>query len=412
MVKVALIGAGDRGKDRYGKYILESNEIEIVAVAEPNAIKRAEASLKHKISREMQFESWEKLLELDKFCDGIIIATSDDLHFQPAIQALEKDYHILLEKPMSNNLDEVIAIGEAEKKSKGDVMVCHVLRYTPFYSKLKSLIDSKEIGDVVSIQHNENIGYYHFAHSFVRGNWRNAEKSSPLILAKSCHDMDILLWLAGDKCNSISSYGSLNFFKEENQYENAADRCFDCNIHLDCEFSAQKHYLPNIGKWPSSTIVPVQTENAINEVLKHGPYGRCVFKCDNDVVDNQVTILKFDNNVTSTFNLCAFTNDISRTIKIMGTKGEIRGKDTINEIEVNIFGKTSIKLRPEVLEGGHGGGDTGIMNDFVSLLKGSKTKSLTSASISVESHVMSFAAEHSRTIGDTVNVEKFWNERK
>lgn len=411
-VRIALIGAGDRGKDRYGEFAIQYPEnIEFVAVAEPNVTKRKEFSRKHNISNELQFDSRELLLNKEKFCDGIIIATQDDMHFEPAKKALENGYHVLLEKPMSNDISECIKLGKIAAKSNKAFMICHVLRYTTFYSAIKKAIDDGLIGTITSVQHNENIGYYHFAHSFVRGNWRNTKESSPLILAKSCHDMDLLLWLVGKRCTRISSFGELSYFKSDNAYRDAGDRCLDCKVEKDCAFSAKKLYYKNIGNWPTTVITETQNEEAVTKALEEGPYGRCVFKCDNNVVDHQVTIIEFEDGVTATFNLSAFTNKVHRTIKIMGTKGEIRGDDSKNEIEISRFGsndKTIIK--PEVITGGHGGGDHGIMRDFINLIKTNSGEALTSADISVESHVMSFAAEESRIKNKTINLKEFYQK--
>lgn len=403
---VAIIGAGDRGKDRYGAYILERpDRIKVVAVAEPNPIKRHEIAVRHQLGTSQLFESWEALLAQEKFCDGVLITTSDDLHFQPVKIALEKGYHVLLEKPMSNKLEEVLAIGDAARQAVGQILVCHVLRYTPFYSTIKAILDSGEIGQLLSIQHNENIGYYHFAHSFVRGNWRNTALSSPLILAKSCHDMDLLLWYAGADARTVSSFGELSYFKASSAPEGSGTRCLlDCQIYSDCPYAAQKIYYPNIGRWPTTIASDIQTADGLTEALKTGPYGRCVYHCDNDVVDHQVTTIAFENGVTATFNLSAFTNEVNRSIKLMGTKGEIRGNDLNNEIVVKIFGGESRTLYPKEVAGGHGGGDTGIMDDFVKILSGEKALSLTSAEKSVASHVLCFAAEQSRCTGKTVEI--------
>jgi len=411
-VKVALVGAGDRGKDRYGAYAREhGNDIEFVAVAEPNSMKREEFVKQHKIPKENIFTSWEELLEKEQLADGIIIATQDDMHYEPTKLALEKGYDVLLEKPMSNDIKETVKLGELAKKYDNTFMICHVLRYTPFFEKVKSLISSGMIGDVMSVQHSENIAYYHMAHSFVRGNWRNSDESSPIILAKSCHDMDIILWLVGERCNKISSFGSLSHFKSENQPEGAHDRCLECGVEENCPYSAKKLYYKNLGNWPTTVVTDIQTEESLTEALKTGPYGRCAYKCDNNVCDHQVTIMEFEKGITATFNLSAFTELQNRTLKIMGTKGEIRGVDTLNQIEVRLFGEQDYKtIEPEIVKGGHGGGDTGIMDDFVSLLRGKDGKALTSADISVESHVMAFAAEHSRTTGKSVEIKKFYEE--
>ncbi|WP_425447642.1 Gfo/Idh/MocA family protein [Dethiothermospora halolimnae] len=411
-IKVALIGAGQRGKDVYGNYALKhSNDIEYVAVAEPNEIKRKEFMKKHGIKEEYAFKSWEPLLDKERFCDAVVIATPDNTHYKPAKKALEKGYHMLLEKPMSNDAKECVELGRLAKKLNRVFMICHVLRYTPFYSTIKKLIEDKTIGRVMSIEHSENIGYYHFAHSFVRGNWRNSDESSPLILQKSCHDMDILLWLTGKRCKKISSYGTLSYFKPENAFENAGDRCLDCDGEEKCPFSAKKLYYNYIGGWPTTVITEAQTEESVTKALEEGPYGRCVFNCDNNVPDHQVTIMEFEDGINITFNLSAFTNGIHRFIKIMGAKGEIIGDDSKNEIEVNIFGSNEKKIiTPERVAGGHGGGDNGIMNDFVSLLLSKKGKALTSADVSVESHIMAFAAEESRLSNKAINMEEFYKK--
>lgn len=410
-IRVGLIGAGQRGKDIYGNYALINPEhIEFVAVAEPNEIKRKEFSEKHNIKPEYQFESWEQLLEKDKFCDAVVIATPDRTHFEPAKLALKKGYHILLEKPMSSIPEEVMKLGIIAKENNKVFMICHVLRYTPFFNTIKKIIDSGEIGDIMSIQHNENIGYFHFGHSFVRGNWRNSNLSSSLMLQKSCHDMDILLWLVGSPCRKIASFGELSYFKKERKPEGAGDRCVECSIESKCPYSAVKLYYNNVGRWPTTAIVEIQTIDEVKKAVAKGPYGRCVYNCDNNVVDHQSTILEFENNVTATFNLSAFTNQVNRTLKIMGTKGEIRAIDSKNEIEVQLFDTNERKVvNPKQITGGHGGGDTGIMEDFISLILSNKGKALTSANVSVQSHMMAFAAEESRLTDKVVNMKDYYN---
>lgn len=409
-IKVGLIGAGQRGKDVYGAYALTHPEyVEFVAVAEPNDIKRKEFSEQHNIPLENQFSSWEELLNRDKFCDAMIIATPDKMHYEPAKIALKKDYDLLLEKPMSNDPKECIELGRIAKEKDNLFMICHVLRYTPFFTTIKNIIDSGEIGEILSIEHNENIGYFHFGHSFVRGNWRNADESSPLILQKSCHDMDILLWLAGSDCTKIASFGKLSYFKSENKPEGASDRCVNCKVEKDCPYSAKQLYYNAIGEWPTTAITPIQTKEGVKKAVEEGPYGRCVFGCDNNVVDHQSTILEFKNGITATFNLSAFTNKVHRTIKVMGTKGELQGDDSKNEIEYQLFNTNEKKvITPKRVMGGHGGGDTGLMDDFVSLMLSKQGEALTSASKSVQSHMMAFAAEESRLKGETIILKDYY----
>ena len=417
MLRIGVIGAGNRGKDIYANFILEkTDKAEVVAIAEPNPLKREEMIKKHSISSENIFEDWREFLAKDKFCDAIILATGDDMHFEPICEAMKKGYDILLEKPMSNKVDECIKIVEMAEKYKVKVMVCHVLRYTPFFSKLKELIESGIIGEVVDIQHNENIGNYHFAHSFVRGNWRNSDETSPLILQKSCHDLDILSWLLdGAACKKIASFGRLAHFKKENAPEGSADRCLDCKYLDSCIYSPKKIYYKNIGAWPTLVATDIQTEEGLEEALRNNKYGRCVYKCDNNVVDNMVTIIEFENGVNVTFNLSAFTDEVCRTIKIMGTKGEIRGNDLKNHIEVYEFGQGDTRysngkkteLIPEILEGGHGGGDTGLMQDFIELCLGNKNDSRTNPRVSLESHIMAFAAETSRVTEKVIKMDEY-----
>lgn len=412
-ITAALIGAGARGQYAYGNYALNHKDsIEFIAVAEPNETRRSQFATKHNISNEMMFSTWEQLLGKEKLADAILICNNDESHYEPTKIALEKGYNVLLEKPMSNNLEEVIRLGELAKAYPNQVfMICHVLRYTTFFEELKKIVDSKELGELVSIQHNENIGYWHFAHSFTRGNWRNSDETSPLILAKSCHDMDILLWLVNSTCNKIASFGSLSHFNADNFNSDKMDkRCLSCAEEEECPYSAKKLYL---GERPifASVVHPEPTKENLIKALLEGPYGRCVYQCDNNVVDHMVTILEFDNKVTATFNLSAFTKDIHRTIKLMFTHGEVGANDHENIIEIKKFGEVESKIiHPHEVEGGHGGGDTGIMNDFVNCVANEIYNTRTSALKSVESHIMAFAAEHSRINSCVVHVNEYLNK--
>lgn len=414
-ITVAIIGAGARGMYAYAPYFKQHEELgRVVAVAETHDTRREICVKEHNIDEENIFRNWEDLLKEDKLADAIIIANNDESHYEPTKLALEKGYHVLLEKPMSNKLEDIVRLGELAKQYPNQVfMICHVLRYTTFFSKLKEIVESKELGDLVSIQHNENIGYWHFAHSFTRGNWRNSNETSPLILAKSCHDMDILLWLTGKKCKNISSFGHLTHMRDKNFKYGMADRCLDCKVEEKCPYSAKKLYLSENPIF-AKVVHPEPTKKNLEIALKTGPYGRCVYKCDNNVVDHMVTILEFEDDITATFNLSAFTEDCNRTIKLMFTHGEVGGNHIKNTIEVKKFehfGQNTIKtIIPEEVEGGHGGGDYGIMKEFVKLVAENGGEGRTSATKSVESHIMAFAAEYSRLNKEVVNIDKFWNE--
>jgi predicted dehydrogenase len=250
------------------------------------------------------------------------------------------------------------------------------------------------------------------AHSFVRGNWRNSDKSSPMILQKSCHDMDILRWLIGADCSNISSFGELTYFKAENAPEGAPLMCLDgCKHKNECAYYAPKFYLTEDTDWPTSAISNDHSYEARVKALKEGPYGRCVYHCDNNVVDHQVVSMEFTNGVTAAFTMCAFTNEISRTIKLMGTEGEIRGAMEKNEIEVKNFASgTTDVIHLQEGKAGHGGGDDGIMKDFISLLQSQKTDVDYCIDDSVHSHLMAFAAEKSRLEKKIVNMAKYTDE--
>ena len=414
-VTLAVIGAGCRGMYAYAPYLLENQHLgNIIAIAEPNEQKRNLFKKMYNIDEKNVFKDWQSLLENDKIADAIIIANNDEDHFNPTKIALEKGYNVLLEKPMSNKLDEVIELGNLAKIHSDKVfMVCHVLRYTPFFTELKRIIDSKELGQLVNISHHENIGYWHFAHSYTRGNWRDSNKTSPLILAKSCHDMDLLLWLIGKKCLNIASFGSLSHMKEENFIEGImSDRCIDCTIENNCPYSAKKIYLEDNKLVASLNAVCTNpTKENLKKAIDDGPYGRCIYKCDNNVVDHMVNILEFEDNVTATFNLSAFTKECTRTTKLMFTHGEIGANHMKNLIDVYKFGENSHKvIYPKVQKSGHGGGDYGIIKDFISIIQNNYGDYKTSAAESIDSHIMAFAAEYSRLNKMVVNINEFKNK--
>ncbi|MBS4179376.1 Gfo/Idh/MocA family protein [Lederbergia citrea] len=409
MITAALIGAGNRGMQAYGSYALKyPHEVKFVAIAEPNGEKRNKFSALHQIESSMAFESWEELLEKDKFCDALLICSPDRFHYTQVMKAIKKGYNILLEKPMSPNPQETLEIAKEATDQNVLLSVCHVLRYAPFYQELKLLIDSKVIGDIMSIQWNENVGYYHQAHSFVRGNWRNTEESSPMLLQKCSHDLDMLQWLIGSSCQSVSSYGSLSYFKEENAPEGSTMRCLDgCKVEKECPYSAIKWYLHERDEWPANVVSVYPTIESRLKALQEGPYGRCVYRCDNDVVDHQTVNMLFENDVTVAFTMSAFTKDQCRTFKIMGTKGEIEGNDWKNELIVRSFsGKTEV-ITPESISGGHMGADTSIMSDFIARVERKEKESLTSALVSAHSHLIVFAAEESRLSGKTVDFQTY-----
>lgn len=415
-ITVALIGAGGRGLNTFGGYAQSHrHELQFVAVAEPGKERRDKFREIHGIDQAMCFESWEELLDKPRLADAVIIATMDHMHFKPTLKALEKGYHVLLEKPMSNNPKECVIMGEYARKYDRVFSICHVLRYTQFFSVIKKLLDEGRIGRLVSIQHNENVGWWHMAHSFVRGNWRNSDQSSPMILQKSCHDMDIILWLAGADCTKISSFGSLTHFRKENAPEGAPLRCTDgCSVESECPYSAIREYLSEKPRWTANAISLDHSLEARTKALETSPYGRCVYHCDNNVVDHQVVTMEFANEVTAAFTMCGHCSINNRSLKLMGTRGEIRAAMELNEIEIFDFSTKAVEtIKLSAAVDGHGGGDAGLMKDFVNLVANDgKVKGKTEASLSVQSHLMAFAAEKSRVSGRVTDMEEYLEELK
>ncbi len=410
-MKLILIGAGQRGMI-YASYAREQGH-EIAAVAEMDDQKRKAAGAFLGVPEDMLFRTGAELLRLPKTADAAIIATMDRDHYQEAIPALEKGYHLLLEKPVSPVPEETLEIEKTALRTGRHVTVCHVLRYNPFFRELKKAVSDGKIGKIITIQHNENIGNFHIAHSFVRGNWSRSDTASSLIMQKSCHDMDLLVWLTGSRCESVASFGDLTYFKEENAPAGAAARCCDCPLKDSCRYSVYQCYLPMAGEWPATVLTGDQSREGLEEAFRTGPYGRCVFRCDNNVCDHQVTILRFENGVTATFNLSGFTNRMARSIKIMGENGEIRASEELNEIEITRFASTwngrseSETIHPAAGTSGHGGGDSGIMDDFIAMMTGRGSETSTTISESVESHMMACAAEEARVTGSVIRLADF-----
>ncbi len=400
-----LVGAGSRGLLSYGKCLEDIPDADVVAVAEPREWYRKEAVRRHQIPEENVFTSWKELEDVPKLADAVIIATQDSDHITPAIMLMKKGYHVLLEKPMATTLEDCLQIYKQSVESDVILSVCHVLRYTPYFRKIKSLLNEGVIGQVISVDHQERVAYWHHAHSYVRGNWRKESESSPMILAKSCHDMDILLYLLGNECESLSSYGALHHFRAENKPKDAASRCLDCTLADEgCPYSAKKIYLSRAEQgefeWPVDILTTDHSVDGVIRALKEGPYGRCVYECDNDVVDNQVVALKFKGGIEATFTMTAFTADCARQTEIFGSLGTLKGNTEKLEVCSFLTGETTqidFAEHSNDVSGGHLGGDRGIVVDFLETLRTKKPEQVRESALdALRSHVMAFAAEQSR----------------
>ncbi len=414
-VKVVIVGAGARGTcyaDLLGDM---PDQAEVVGVAEPREFFRERLARKHKIPAANVFTTWEDMAAVPKFADAAIIGTQDRMHLEPMRAYAGKGYHILLEKPMAPNAADCREIAALAKRHKVIFSVCHVLRYTDYTTALKRVVDSGVLGEIVSMQHLEPVGYWHFAHSFVRGNWRNETESSFMLLAKSCHDLDWIRHIMGRPCTAVSSFGSLQHFTAANRPAGAADRCLDCAVEATCPYSAVRYYGERLrtGKhgWPLDVITSDMTEAGVAKALREGPYGRCVYACDNDVVDHQVVNLEFAGGATASFSMVGCTGSRPRETFIFGSRGELHGDShtiKVFDYTTNKLTETDTRTGDTTLLGGHGGGDGRIITNFVEAVAANDpTKVISGPDVSLETHLMVFAAEAARRQGRVIRMSEF-----
>jgi predicted dehydrogenase len=416
-ITVAIIGAGGRGCG-FADLIAQSgyaNLGQVVAVAEPREAYREALRTRHGIADAMVFRTWEEFVAQPKLCDAVVISTMDRDHVGPAVACLDLGYHVLLEKPMATSLDDCLAIEAAQRRAGTVVAVCHSLRYHKQFAMLKALAASGRIGEIVSVDQLEQVAFWHQAHSFVRGNWGNEERATFMLLAKSCHDIDYIAHLVDRPCRRVSSFGALTYFTEANAPAGSTARCTDgCRVERTCPYSAIATYVEaaQLDGWPAGAVSPVHTKEAHLEAIKTGPYGRCAYRCDNDVVDHQVVILEFEGQVTTTFTMTAFTQGGGRKIRVHGTLGEI--EMTEETLIVRTFAGNDVEvITPGQELGGHGGGDTRVVTAWLqAIAQGDRTLVLTDAQESLRTHAIVFAAECSRREGRTIDVPAWLAEQQ
>ena len=412
-VTLAIIGAGGRGSG-YARYATEhADRAHVVAVAEPRDAYRDRLVAQHNIAPEHTFTDWRDAAAAPKLADAVLICTQDTMHVEPAVAFAKAGYHILLEKPMAPDDAGCRQIVTAVREAGVQFAVAHVSRYTPYTQRLKALLEDGAIGDIVCLQRLEPVGYWHQAHSFVRGNWRNEAQASPMLLAKSCHDLDWIRHIMGVPCQAVSSFGSLKHFRLEEAPEGAADRCLDCTVEADCPYSAKRFYLDKLANdqlgWPLDVLTPEPTEPNVMAALRDGDYGRCVYKSDNDVVDNQVVSMEFEGQRSASFTMTAFTEAAGRRTEIFGTRGHIRGDGRHLQIFDFLSNETEqidTEATDHSILGGHGGGDFGLMDNFVRAVStGDSSHILSGPEETLETHLMVFAAERARHERRVVDVE-------
>lgn len=457
-MKAILIGAGQRGALDYAPYALRHpHELRFVAVAEPIRERRQFFALQHRITESEQYETWEELLTRPKLAQAALICTQDQMHTQPTITALRKGYDVLLEKPMATTAEECRQLVSVAELTGRQLHVCHVLRYTQHFQTLREIIQSGILGQVINIDHRENVSWWHMAHSYVRGNWATESKSCPMILAKCCHDFDILLWLLDRKCERLSSTGALLHFRAENAPPGAPQHCLDgCPVSGTCPYYAPWIYIDLIPLWravaqspewiartaartqlkapwlvrrlskvlpilrqisdyrgwPSSVVALDPTPETLMEALRDGPYGRCVYHCGNDVVDQQVVSMEFEGNLSVTLTMHGHSHLESRTTRIEGTCATLQAFLSLASSWIEVSEHRSdrnIRYNTTTFrESGHGGGDEGLMHSFVnSLREGSMKEALSTAQTALESHLIAFAAENARRDHRAIEMKEY-----
>lgn len=449
-------GAGHRGLETYGNYALDHPEqIKFIAVADPNPDRRKKFQKLHHIPDDMAFSSWELMMPLNgnKLADIAFICTQDRMHYEPAMRAMDLGYQIFLEKPISPVLKQCQALAQKAKETKRIVQVGHVLRFTPFFQKIKEVIQSGKLGKILQIEHTENVSYWHYGHSYVRGPYHKENFSSPLILAKTCHDLDLIYWYLDEQPLDVRSVGALTHYCPENAPEGSPERCTDgCPQEASCPWFAPRLYIKaepllRIGQhshfiiyrllskwaiknnifirflakfnkrirsflewpmWPITAISEDLSYEGRMKALREGPYGKCIYKTGNDVVDHQTATFRFPGGTTATLRVIGISDLEGREVKIFGTKGTLRGVFRYNEEKLIYrdfrYNNTEILLQSGMNFDAHGGGDSGIMDAFIKVLrKEAKPEEMGTADIfaSLESHYMGFAAEDARITNET-----------
>ena len=408
-VTIAVVGAGLRGRE-YARLAEKSGRGRVVAVAEPDPARRSALQQAYGMERSSVFEGWADLAAAPRIADVAIIATQDRQHADPAVRLAGLGYHLLLEKPMAPTEADARRIVEAVEGAGVIGAVCHVLRYTSYTRALKALIDEGRLGELVNVQHLEPVGWWHQAHSYVRGNWRNSVESGPMLLTKSCHDLDWLAYLLGGAPTSVASFGGLAHFHPCKKPDGAAARCLDCSVESSCPYSAKRLYLgcledDDLARWPLSAVTPLRDRDAVLAALREGPYGRCVYDCDNDVVDNQVVAMQYAAGLTATFTMTAFTPMWRRQTRLFGSHGSVDGDGRFLRVTDFRTGETETIDAGDPGEAGHDGGDGGLVDALLAAVAEDDPARLSSTmAASLASHRVVWAAERARLTGTVVSL--------
>ena len=397
-VSIVAIGAGNR-TNKYLEYVRRNpDKARLIGVVELNDLRRQKVAVEFGLDASCCYTDYRDFFRSPLEADAVMICTPENMHFEPAMLAIEAGYHVLLEKPIAQTLEECMAIGEAARRKNVIVSVCHVLRYHPYFIKLKELACSGELGNIISINHCTSVGVDRATHSFVRGLWSREADTNPMLISKCCHDIDFLLWLTKTRCRKITSFGSLRWFRSKNAPEGSAERCIDCKVEAQCPFSAVDLYRVR-RDWISNFDIPQgkTIDQVIEDELREGKYGRCIYHCDNDVVDHQIVSMEMDSEVTINFSMDLFTLKDHRKTHICLTEGEIDGNETLLRVRrfrggaETVYDFSNLSHQPF-----HAGADLDIVADFIDAIHSEEKYLRTSIDLSVESHRICFEAERSR----------------
>ena len=413
-MRLAIVGAGERGVT-YGRQAVATGSAVVTAVAEPRPERRAAAAAEFGIAPRWSVADWPELATRpDLDVDAVVVATPDRQHTAPALAFLDRRLPLLLEKPMAPDEDEARQIVAAAERADVIVCVAHVLRYSAYTTTIKSALAGGAIGDVVAVEHLEPVGWWHYAHSFVRGNWRREDESNPMLMAKCCHDIDWLSFLIDRPAHRVSSFGSLTHFTAANKPAGAGSRCLECAVEADCPYSARRIYLDHVDepaaqRWPMSVLAVEVDRQSITEALRVGPYGRCVYDCDNDVVDHQVVNIEYAGGVTASLTMTAFTPMAFRKTRIFGTRGMLEGDGySVNVFDFVTGHSTTVQVvdPADPLAGeGHLGADAALTRSFLAAVRtGDPGLILTSPRVSLHTHAIVWAAERSRRRGSVERI--------
>lgn len=417
-VTAVIVGAGHRGVGYSNLSLHKPEMLRIVGVAEPDPIRRRRAAERFDVPEENLYETAQEMAQVPQFADAAINGTMDLDHVPTTLPLLEAGYDVLLEKPICPTREELLELLRTVRRTGRKLMIGHVLRYAPFYVAIKQRLVAGEIGDLYAVHSTEAVSYHHMAAAFVRGRWRRRE-TNPMLLAKCCHDLDLITWyLSGHRPRYVSSMGARTVFCEANAPEGSGTRCLvDCAVEAQCPYSARKNYLEQrrwgTYAWESIEHIEEPTDEDRERSLREdNPFGRCVYRCDNDVMDHQSVIVEFDNGATAGHDMVTGTARPGRSVHIWGTEGEIEGFMEDGAFVVrhpdaragHEYSEKQVDLN--VSMDMHGGGDLRLVEDFVRAVRGEE-RSISSTDVldSVYGHLIAYAADEAMLGRKVVTIE-------